>query len=104
MAISPFKHSCLNSPGSPFHPTAINAASSLLYLIRASISSSVKKATTAIAYLAHRMKLQRKQRPFIFQRLTYLEVTSHLRPGIIPRYGDTLELEIHNKLYAEEHE
>jgi hypothetical protein len=50
------------------------------------------------------MKLQRKQRPFIFQRLTYLEVTSHLRPGIIPRYGDTLELEIHNKLYAEEHE
>jgi hypothetical protein len=38
-------------------------------------------------------------RESLFQRLAYTEVTQQVRPGIIPRYGSTLEQSLHMKLY-----
>ncbi|MGH2510634.1 MAG: Eco57I restriction-modification methylase domain-containing protein, partial [Ktedonobacteraceae bacterium] len=37
------------------------------------------------------LKLERTHRSNLFERLHYTEVTQHVRPGIIPRYGSTLE-------------
>ncbi len=42
-----------------------------------------------------------KLREFLFQRLTFIEVTKQVRTGIIPRYGSLIELELHAKLHGQ---
>jgi hypothetical protein len=45
------------------------------------------------------LKTGREFREFLFQRLAYIEVTRQVRPGIIPRYGTSLEQALHTKLH-----
>jgi len=44
------------------------------------------------------IKVGYKQRASLFERLSYTEVTQQTRPGLIPRYGLPLELDIQHKL------
>jgi len=39
----------------------------------------------------------------LFERLEYIDVTSLVRPGVIPRYGSAIEQTIHAKVRAEAH-
>jgi hypothetical protein len=48
------------------------------------------------------LKLGEERRASLFEHLSYTEVTSHVRPGQIPRYGSPLELAIKNKLARQE--
>lgn len=47
------------------------------------------------------IKLGEETRASLFEHLTYTEVTPHVRPGLIPRYGSPLELAIANKLASQ---
>lgn len=49
------------------------------------------------------LKLEPKIPASPFERLFYTEVTGWLRPGVIPRFGSTLEYSIARKLFAQKH-
>lgn len=49
------------------------------------------------------IKLERARNSKPFERLRYLEVTEHVRPGLIPRYGSPLERSIATKLTDQKH-
>lgn len=44
------------------------------------------------------LKVEHSHETTLFERLRYTEVTQHVRPGTIPRYGSVLERAIHTKL------
>src|SRR5712692_3655582 len=54
-------------------------------------------ATFSTTYL----KPGRRSRSFLFQRLLYCDVSKLVIPGIIPRYGSSVEKSIHAKLYSQ---
>jgi Eco57I restriction-modification methylase len=45
------------------------------------------------------IKLERKIREYLFQRLKFIEVTEQVLTGIIPRYGSLLEQSLNTKLH-----
>jgi len=49
------------------------------------------------------LKPGRELREFLFQQLSYIEVTHQVKPGIIPRYGTCLEQTLHAKLHKQSH-
>ena len=49
------------------------------------------------------IKLGRELRDSLFQRLSYIEVTDLVKPGIIPRYGSSIERTLHTKVYNQAH-
>jgi len=49
------------------------------------------------------IKLGRELRDRLFERLEYIDVTSLVQPGIIPRYGSAIEQTIHAKVRAQTH-
>lgn len=49
------------------------------------------------------IKLGRELRDSLFQRLAYVEVTDLVKPGIIPRYGFSIERSLHMKIHSQVH-
>ncbi|HJT58849.1 MAG TPA: DNA methyltransferase, partial [Ktedonobacteraceae bacterium] len=49
------------------------------------------------------IKLGRELRDSLFQRLSYIEVTDLVKPGIIPRYGSSIERTLHTKVHNQAH-
>ncbi len=49
------------------------------------------------------IKLGRELRDSLFQRLAYIEVTDMVKPGIIPRYGSSIERNLHVKVHGRAH-
>ena len=47
------------------------------------------------------LKLGRELRDSLFQRLEYIEVTDLVKPGIIPRYGSSVERTLHAKVHSQ---
>lgn len=47
------------------------------------------------------LKLGRELRDSLFQRLEYIEVTDLVKPGIIPRYGSSIERTLHAKVHSQ---
>jgi len=45
------------------------------------------------------IKLGKELRDKLFQRLEYVEVTNQVRPGVIPRYGSSIEQTLSSKLF-----
>jgi len=62
-------------------------------------ASSKKRRVFTTPYL----KLEPRIPVSPFERLTYIEATDWVRPGIIPRFGSTIEYSIANKLFAQKY-
>ncbi|HZU69035.1 MAG TPA: DNA methyltransferase [Ktedonobacteraceae bacterium] len=60
-----------------------------------------KSAHPKRVYSTPYIKLGRELRESLFQRLAYIEVTDLVRPGIIPRYGSSIERTLHMKIHSQ---
>jgi uncharacterized caspase-like protein len=60
-----------------------------------------KSARARRAFSTSYLKLGRELRDRLFERLEYIDVTSLVRSGVIPRYGSAIEHTIHAKVRAQ---
>ncbi len=70
---------------------------------RLCIITCQKSARARRVFSTSYLKLGAALRDRLFERLEYIDVTSLIRPGVIPRYSSALEQTIHAKVRAEAH-